>query len=98
MSTDVPFLPFEQGDPSHDEVVEIALPTRVVLYNDDWHTFDEVIEQIIRATSCSYDHAEACTYEVHHRGKSIVFEGDMGDCLRVSSVLEEISLHTQLEC
>jgi ATP-dependent Clp protease adapter protein ClpS len=58
---------------------------------------DEVIEQILIATSCSYEHAERCTLEVHHTGKAVVFHGELDACLRVSAVLEEIALHTQLE-
>lgn len=77
-----------------DETDRLA---RVILFNDEWHTFDEVIEQIIKATGCSYNQAESLTFEVHNMGKAAVFEGEFKDCLRVSSVLEEISLHTQIE-
>ena len=41
--------------------------------------------------------AEALTWEVHHAGRAMVYEGVMPDCLRVSAVLEEIALHTQIE-
>lgn len=96
MMTEAPY-PFGQEDPDFDTEVAIAAPVRVVLYNDHEHSFDEVITQIVIATGCSYSVAEALTYEVHHTGKAMVFEGDLSDCLRVSTVLEEISLHTQLE-
>lgn len=75
---------------------ETGLPSRVILYNDDWHTFDEVIAQIIKAINCSFDEATQKTIEVHEKGKAIVFDGSMRDCLKVSSVLEEIALHTQI--
>ena len=94
--TEAPY-PFGQEDPEFDTEVAIATPIRVVLYNDQEHSFDEVITQIVIATGCTYTLAEALTYEVHHTGKAMVFEGDLNDCLRVSTVLEEISLHTQLE-
>lgn len=76
---------------------EITDQAKVILYNDEWHTFDEVIAQLIKALHCSQDHAEALTWEVHNKGKAIVFGGDISECLRVSSVLEEIDLHTQIE-
>ncbi|NTU96361.1 MAG: ATP-dependent Clp protease adaptor ClpS [Chlorobiaceae bacterium] len=72
-------------------------PCHVVLYNDDHHTFDEVIEQIIKATRCNRQKAEQCTWEVHTRGRCIVFTGALGACLRVSSILEEISLKTEIQ-
>lgn len=74
-----------------------TLIAKVILFNDEWHTFDEVIAQIIKATNCSRGRAEELTNEVHFKGKAIVFEGDMPECLKVSSILEEIALHTQIE-
>lgn len=72
-------------------------PAKVILFNDNVHTFEEVIAQIMKATACSQAKAEALTMEVHTRGKACVYTGDMNDCLRVSHVLEEIALHTQIE-
>ena len=69
---------------------------RVLLFNDDHHTFDEVIAQVMKATACSGAHAEGIALEVHTQGKAMVFEGELYQCLRVSSVLEEIALHTQV--
>lgn len=94
---------YDQLPPDHgaalelDVLEDVGLMCRVILFNDDWHTFDEVIEQIIIATGCSYEHAERCTLEVHHTGKAMVYHGAFDICLRVSAVLEEIALHTQLE-
>jgi len=72
-------------------------PYKVVLFNDDYHTFDEVIAQIMKATGCSRQKAEAHTWEVHNKGKSIVFDGSMEECLRVSAILEEIHLKTEIQ-
>jgi len=85
------------------EVLELEstgtdLPAKVILYNDDWHTFEEVIVQLMKATGCSRERAEALTWEVHTRGKAAVYEGSLAECLRVSGVLEEIALHTEIEC
>ncbi|HPN37767.1 MAG TPA: ATP-dependent Clp protease adaptor ClpS [Melioribacteraceae bacterium] len=79
------------------EEVTSKLSYRVVLFNDDWHTFDEVITQLIKALGCSYDKASALTLKVHLNGKAVVYEGELAKCLKISSVLEEISLHTQIE-
>lgn len=83
--------------PEPDVDVEIGIEARVILFNDNAHTFDEVIEQLIKATGCTGEQAEAMTIEVHARGKAAVYEGQVTECLRVSSVLEEIALHTQIE-
>lgn len=79
-----------------EEETIIGLESRVILYNDDWHTFDDVILQLIKATNCSYESARGYAFEVHVKGKAIVFKGEMSNCLKVSSILEEIALNTQI--
>jgi len=74
-----------------------GIESRVILFNDEWHTFEEVIAQIIKAIQCSFEVARDKTFEVHVKGKSIIFSGALDMCLKVSSVLEEIALHTQIE-
>ena len=72
-------------------------PAKVILFNDEIHTFEEVISQLIKATGCSTEKAEQFAWEVHTKGKACVYTGEMPECLRVSNVLEEIGLHTQIE-
>ncbi|MBU2446567.1 MAG: ATP-dependent Clp protease adaptor ClpS [Bacteroidetes bacterium] len=83
--------------PDVDDGIDVGLPAKVILFNDEVHTFDDVIVQIIKAVGCSYDKAETLTWEVHLRGKAVVFFGEISECLKVSGVLEEIALHTQIE-
>ncbi|MGD8307192.1 MAG: ATP-dependent Clp protease adaptor ClpS [Ignavibacteria bacterium] len=79
-----------------EEDVSIGLESRVILYNDDWHSFDEVILQIMKAIQCTFEQARNKAFEAHVRGNSIIFNGKFNDCLKVSSVLEEIALRTQI--
>lgn len=72
-------------------------PSKVILFNDDVHTFEDVIGQLQKAIRCSREKGEALAWEVHTRGKACVYVGAMNDCLRVSGILEEIALHTQIE-
>jgi ATP-dependent Clp protease adaptor protein ClpS len=81
----------------HDEALETHEPAKVILFNDEVHTFDEVIAQIIKAVRCSREKAEALTWEVHNTGRSVVYTGEMMRCVEVSGVLEEILLMTQIE-
>ena len=79
-----------------EEKTIIGLPFKVILYNDEEHTFDEVIIQLIKAIKCSFIEARSFAFEVHVKGKAIVFAGDITKCLQVTSILEEIALHTQI--
>ena len=80
-----------------EEKTSVSLGSRVILFNDNEHTFEEVISQIMKATKCSLIEARDKTFEVHVNGKAVVYLGELADCLRVSSVLEEILLHTQID-
>lgn len=88
--------PLEIPDIEKDEKEKTTDFYKVVLYNDDWHTFDDVIFQLIKAINCSIERASELTFEVHYKGKAIVFEGSLNDCLKVTSILEEIDLQTQI--
>jgi ATP-dependent Clp protease adapter protein ClpS len=81
-----------------DEKVDsgVAQPWVCILFNDDVHSFDEVIFQIIKATGYSFSKARNITIEAHTKGKAVVFSGDFEECLSVSNVLEEIQLRTQI--
>jgi len=83
-------------EPETTDETTVGLPYKVILFNDDAHSFEEVINQLIIAIKCSFEIARSLTFEVHVKGKAVVFTGDLTECLKVSSVLEEITLHTQI--
>ena len=85
------------GQEELDDEVQTQEPAKVILFNDDVHTFDEVIGQLIKATKCTHEKAEALAWEVHTNGKAVVFGGELNKCVEVSSILEEIQLMTQIE-
>lgn len=79
-------------------VIDITgLAAKVILFNDEVHSFDEVIIQLMKAINCTPQQGEDYAWEVHTKGKACVYSGDLNECLKVSSVLEEIALHTQIE-
>jgi ATP-dependent Clp protease adaptor protein ClpS len=75
----------------------VAKPARVILYNDDWHTFDDVIAQLVKAGACDADEAEVHAWRVHTEGRSQVFHGPRKDCERVALVLREIRLQVEVD-
>ena len=72
-------------------------PWKVILYDDDIHTFREVIDQLKKALGCNHSRAEELTYKVHNEGKAEVFEGSFEDCFKVNGVLKEIQLITEIK-
>jgi len=47
----------------------------LVLYNDDYHTFDYVISALINVCNHQQEQAVQCTYLVHFKGKCDVLTG-----------------------
>ena len=83
-------------DPLTDENTSVGFPFKVIVYNDEIHTFVEVINQLIKAIGCSFDEAKHFAFTIHVKGLAIVYFGDISACLKITSVLEEIGLHTQI--
>ena len=69
---------------------------QVILYNDDYHLFDQVVAQVQKATGYAYPRAYAITMEAHTTGRAVVWSGAIVECLRVEGVLREIGLRTDI--
>ncbi|MBI5243668.1 MAG: ATP-dependent Clp protease adaptor ClpS [Elusimicrobia bacterium] len=65
---------------------------RVVLFNCDCHTFDEVERQLIKAIHCSLSCARRFSWEVHSKGSAIVYRGHLERCEAVAGILSDIRL------
>jgi ATP-dependent Clp protease adaptor protein ClpS len=47
----------------------------LILHNDDYHTFDYVIESLIEICELDTIQATQCTYLIHYKGKCDVKKG-----------------------
>ena len=48
----------------------------LIVHNDDYHTFDFVIEALIDVCGHEFEQATQCTYIIHHKGKCDVKKGE----------------------
>jgi ATP-dependent Clp protease adapter protein ClpS len=85
--------------PRVDEEAEERLrrPWVVILYNDDWHPYDQVVFQVQKATGCSLEEAEWVTWEAHTEGRAIAYNGTAEECERVANILREIRLQVETD-
>lgn len=67
----------EQKDYSVDE--QKGDEHQIILYNDDFNTFDHVIECLINICDHTPLQAEQCTLIVHYKGKCSVKSGTLID-------------------
>ena len=68
-------LPKEQKSVEVLEATEITDVKDLVVFNDDFNTFEHVISTLIRVCKHSQEQAEQCTWIVHYRGKCSVKTG-----------------------
>ena len=76
---------------------ETDKPHVVIVYDDDWHSFEDVETQLQKATACTLEKAEALAREIDSTGRAIVFAGSDQECERVADVLREIRLQVETD-
>ena len=81
-----------------DDGSGIGSDYRVILYDDDHHDIEDVVNQVMKATACSFERAAQITLEAHHKGRAICYHGARQKCQSVASVLREIRLQCEVDC
>jgi ATP-dependent Clp protease adaptor protein ClpS len=65
-----------------DELIEVLddledqEPKNLIVFNDDYNTFDHVINTLVKICKHTLQQAEQCTWLIHYRGKCIVKTGN----------------------
>ncbi|MBV9848129.1 MAG: ATP-dependent Clp protease adaptor ClpS [Armatimonadetes bacterium] len=72
-------------------------PYVVIVYDDDWHTFEQVEIQLQKATGCTLEKAEALSHEIDGTGRAIVFAGTEEKCEQVAGILRQIRLQVETD-
>ncbi len=62
-------------DAKEDVSIESKVNKDLVLFNDDYHTFDFVIEALVKVCKHTSEQAEQSAYIVHFNGKCNVKSG-----------------------
>lgn len=83
--------------PETSEEVRLQKPWNVLLFNDDVHSFDEVILQVQKATGCSLERAVQITWTAHTEGQAVAYTGVLERCEIVAAKLQEIRLNVRIE-
>lgn len=77
---------------------ELVNPTKaLILYNDDYNTFDHVINCLRKYCGHSMEQAEQCTIIIHHNGKCDVKHGSFEKLRPVCEALLENGLTAKIE-
>ena len=68
----------------------------IVLFNDDFNTFDHVIESLVAICNHSHEQAEQCALLVHYKGKCTVKTGSYDELEPLCSRLLEVGLSAEI--
>ncbi|CAN5485203.1 ATP-dependent Clp protease adaptor ClpS [soil metagenome] len=77
---------------------EVAVEDKqIVVYNDDFNTFDHVIDSLIKV--CKHDpvQAEQCTFLIHYKGKCSVKKGSYEALEPLCTALLERGITAEIE-
>lgn len=64
-----------KNKPVQDETTNTANERFLILHNDDYHSFDYVIEALIQICNHEQEQAVQCTLLTHYKGKCDVKKG-----------------------
>lgn len=80
-----------------DELTDIGNKSELIVFNDDFNTFDWVIESFIEVCKHSYTQAEQLSLIVHFKGKAVVKTGDYDLLKPMKDALIERGLSAAIE-
>ena len=60
---------------STEEIIDLVDQRDLIVYNDDFNTFDHVIDTLIKVCKHELHQAEQCTHLIHFKGKCAVKKG-----------------------
>lgn len=83
--------PVQFADSAEEQMREL------ILFNDDFNTFDFVIETLIDVCEHSPEQAETCTWIVHYKGKCTVKSGSFNELKPVYQELTNRTLTAKIE-
>jgi len=79
------------------DVLEQEVPQHeIILYDDDFNTFDFVIDSLIDICEHTLIQAEQCTMLVHYKGKCAVKTGEFKELKAKCSKLLELGLTAEI--
>jgi ATP-dependent Clp protease adaptor protein ClpS len=70
---------------------------KIMLYNDDFNTFDWVITCLMKYCNHEFEQAEQCAWIVHTKGKCQVMSGEIAELEAVCQALCDADLSAVIE-
>ena len=79
------------------EVDEVTVDEQnVVIYNDDYNTFEHVIATLIKVCKHTNEQAEQCTWLIHHKGKCAVKSGEFERLVPIKNAICDAGIDAKI--
>jgi ATP-dependent Clp protease adaptor protein ClpS len=78
------------------EAIETTEVKDLVVFNDDFNTFDHVIETLVRVCKHTLEQAEQCTWLIHHKGKCTVRTGSFEELDPMRDAICEVGIDAKI--
>ena len=75
----------------------LASPYKITLHNDDWNSFDHVINCLMQICKHEHEAASQCAHIVHFNGKCDVKYGDLETISVMKEKLSSAGLSVTME-
>jgi ATP-dependent Clp protease adaptor protein ClpS len=75
----------------------LSKPYRLILHNDDFNSFETVIECLMKVCKHEYEQATQCAHIVHNNGKCDVKYGDLETISEMKNLLKSAGLSVTME-
>lgn len=82
---------------SEREDTDLNGPYIVILYNDDYHAMDEVVEQLQKATGYDIERCIWIMFEAHANGRAVAYSSTEEECERCAKILRQIRLQVETD-
>lgn len=70
---------------------------RVILYNNNYHRFDDVVAWLQAATGCSEEFAIMVCNTCHQQGRAVCYQGPKEQCHEVATNLRQRKLQVEVD-
>lgn len=80
-----------------EEITSDTLNSYLLVYNDDYNTFDWVIECFIAVCGHTVEQSEQLAYIIHYKGKATVKQGSFDKLQPIKDALIERGLSAVIE-
>jgi ATP-dependent Clp protease adaptor protein ClpS len=79
------------------EVDEVTVDEQnVIIYNDDFNTFEHVIATLIKVCKHTTEQAEQCTWLIHYKGKCAVKSGEFHKLVPIKEAICEAGIDAKI--